>query len=444
MSQSISMRAFLLGFTVAVAGDLSFAGDASADQSPAARLDAMVGQMFLLEFNADAARYIAAKGGDHHAAIADMLDLAAEFHLGGFVNEGGNDALYLDPDFGSVSRTATHDGLRLLVAVNEEGGEVQFPSNRWYDHQVEWIGCTSLGVIPGYRAENPPPETRWACPDHAWPADTTYLPFLRNAHLMGAMWTPAETETQARDIGRAMARLNITMDLAPVLGVSDGTDKASFLSDRTFADDPAKVGDWARAFSRGVRAGGGGRVVTVVKHFPGLGTAHDDTDDRATKTAPLAALEQRDLLPYSEPIDAYYGASAVMMSNAIVPGLTCPVDDPTCAVPATLSPDAYALLRGRYGWAGPITTDTLQTPAVLGSDRTMGEAVVSAIEAGADFVMFKPDDRRDDRPMSDYRAMLTEVRDAVLAWIAKDPEARTLRISQSIDRIRTLKASIAD
>jgi Glycosyl hydrolase family 3 N terminal domain len=403
---------------------------------------AMVGQMFMVEFKLDADRYNPAKGGNYRAAIADMLELVGTFQIGGFVNEGGNDPVYLDPGFAAVRRAQTRIGLSPIVAVNEEGGRVQLPTRYWYDRVSEWIGCTSLGVIPGYRAENEPPWTRWSCPNHDWSVDILYLPFLRSAHLMGALWTTGETESHAGDIGRALALLNITMTLAPVLGVSDGTKAASFLADRTFADEPAKVAAFAGAFSRGIRSGSQGRVATVVKHFPGLGAVLADTDDGPARSAPLAVLEGRDLLPYREPIAAYYGAAGVMMSNVIVPGLTCPVDDQGCAVPATLSPAAYRFLREEFGWTGLIMTDTLQTKAILGPDRTMPAAVVAAIAAGADMVLFKPGG---DKPtLADYHALLADVRDAVLDWVALDPAARTARIARSVARIRAVKESIAD
>ncbi len=435
-----AVSTFLFG--VAAGTSAGFGQEVSRPAAGNEHLTAMISQMFLVEIAVDADRYVAAKGGNHSSAIDDILALFTGYEVGGFVLEGGNDALYLDPAFAAVRQAETPDGLRPIVAVNEEGGRVQMPSTYWWNHHAEWIGCTSLGPIPGYRAENPPPKTEWICPDHAWSADVDFLPFLRSAHLMGEQWTAAETKSHAEDIGRALARLNISMDLAPVLGISNGTSAASFLADRTFGDDPATVVVHARAFSRGIQAGSGGQVTTIVKHFPGLGGVHTDTDDGPARTAPLLVLEDRDLVPYREPIADYYGAVAVMMSNAIVPGLTCRLGDRACAVPATLSPAAYQFLRGTYAWDGLIMTDTLQTKAVLGPGLTLPKAVVAAVEAGADFVMFKPGD--DHRDISDYHALLRYVQQAMLEWVADDPLARTARIEQSFNRIRTVKASMAD
>ncbi|MCP4381274.1 MAG: hypothetical protein GY798_07625, partial [Hyphomicrobiales bacterium] len=304
-------------------------------------------------------------------------------------------------------------------------GAVQIPAHRWYDHGAEWIGCTSLGPIPGYRTVGPAASKVWACPDHSWRADSNYLPFLRNAHLMAGRWTVSETEAHGEEIGRALAALNVTMNLAPVLGVSDGTAKTSFLGDRTFSDNPDRVVRWAGAFSKGIRTGSDGRVVTVVKHFPGLGSVLANTDDGPAHSLPLAELVTRDLLPYQGSIAADYGASAVMMSNVAVPGLTCPGNDSSCGVPATLSPAAYQLLRQRYGWNGLIMTDTLQTAAVLRRGRDISAAAVAAIAAGADMVMIKPDI---DVRLSDYRDLLGQVRDALIAWVAEDPPTRRARL----------------
>ncbi len=404
------------------------------------RLRGAIGQMVLLEFDVGAPHYVAAKGGDHRTAIADMLGLVEEFRLGGFVIEGHNDALLLDPGFAAVRLAEALDGLRPFVAANEEGGGVQIASDYWFDHQAEWVGCTSLGEIPDYQANAPEPSENWTCPDHPWSIDRQYFPFLRNAHLMGARWTPDETKTHAGDIGRALAKLNITMNLAPVLGVSDGTTKASFLGDRTFADDPAKVAQWARAFSQGIRAGSGGQVVTVIKHFPGLGSVTDDTDNGRAVAPPLTALTGRDLVPFERPVTEYYGASAVMMSNAVVPGLTCASAEPDCSIPATLSTDAYALLRG-LGWNGLVMTDSMQTPAVLINGMSMGQAVVSAIDAGADMVMVKPD-KADKQNFGAYLALLRSIRAAVADWVAADPIPRQAQLEQSVEKIKAAKAEM--
>lgn len=430
---------FGLAGSIAVSGALA---DDQPDAVSAEQLSAIVGQIMILEFNVGADRYRTEKGGDHRQAIADMTDLVAEFGLGGFVAEEHNDALYLDPGFAAVREAAAIDGLRPFVSVNEEGGAVQIPSNRWYDHAADWIGCTSLGPIPGYTAKNPTPSAGWKCPDHGWADDVHYLPYLRNAHLMGSQWTEAETETHGQDIGRVLAGLNITMNLAPVLGVSDGTKHTSFLGDRTFANDPAKVALWAAAFSRGVRSGSGGQVVTVLKHFPGLGSATANTDEKPAWTPPLADLERRDLVPYETPIAARYEAVGMMMSNAIVPGLTCAVSDKECRTPATLSPAAYRLLREKYGWDGLVMTDTLQTAAVLGGARTLPEAAVAAVAAGTDMVLVKP--AAGDLSLDGYRRALTAVGNAMTAWVAAKPEARRARLAQSLTRIKAAKATIDD
>jgi beta-glucosidase-like glycosyl hydrolase len=130
-----------------------------------------------------------------------------------------------------------------------------------------------------------------------------------------------------------------------------------------------------------------------------------------------------------------------MMSNAVVPGLTCPVEDTACTVPATLSAAAYRLLRDSYGWDGLIITDTLQTKAVLDGGRMMPEAVVSAIAAGADMVLVKPAGK--DPVLADHNDMLGRVRQAVLDWVAEDPTRRTARIERSVQRIRAVKEAIA-
>ncbi|MCP4384646.1 MAG: hypothetical protein GY798_25065 [Hyphomicrobiales bacterium] len=53
--------------------------------------------------------------------------------------------------------------------------------------------------------------------------------------------------------------------------------------------------------------------------------------------------------------------------------------------------------------------------------------------------MIKPDI---DVRLSDYRDLLGQVRDALIAWVAEDPPTRRARLGQSLARIREAKAMI--
>ncbi len=120
-------------------------------------------------------------------------------------------------------------------------------------------------------------------------------------------------------------------------------------------------------------------VVPVVKHFPGLGGASGNTDYGPATTQPLSDLKTTGLIPFQAAIAA--GAPAVMVANAIVPGLT--------SLPASLSPAAInGLLRHDLGFSGLVLTDSLSAGAITQAGYQLPEAAVAAISSGADMILF--------------------------------------------------------
>jgi beta-N-acetylhexosaminidase len=56
--------------------------------------------------------------------------------------------------------------------------------------------------------------------------------------------------------------------------------------------------------------------------------------------------------------------------------------------PATLSPAVYREIRGPLGFTGVIMTDSLSAGAISGAHVSLAVATTTAIEAGADLVLF--------------------------------------------------------
>jgi beta-N-acetylhexosaminidase len=169
--------------------------------------------------------------------------------------------------------------------------------------------------------------------------------------------------------------LGVNVDLAPVLdvarpgGVIAGTD-------RGFGDTAAAVTKAAVPFAVGLQQGG---VAATAKHFPGLGTATENTDFEAQSLAlPKAELRTVDEAPYRAYIAA--GGKLVMLSTAIYPVLS--------PRPAAFSRRiATGELRGRLGFHGVTITDSLGSSAVaaFGGQR---EAAVDGAAAGDDLLLF--------------------------------------------------------
>ncbi|MFI7001311.1 glycoside hydrolase family 3 N-terminal domain-containing protein [Nocardia sp. NPDC050175] len=176
--------------------------------------------------------------------------------------------------------------------------------------------------------------------------------------------------------GRALKDLGVTVDFAPDSDVSSQPDD-SVIGDRSFSDDPAVVTKYADAYIRAMREAG---VGTVLKHFPGHGSGSGDSHRGAVRTPPLADLQNVDLVPFRNLVKSGAG---VMVGHLDVPGLTTP------DVPASISPQVMALLRGGSGYGaapfdGPIFTDDLSGMAAITSRLSIADAVEAALVAGAD------------------------------------------------------------
>lgn len=197
------------------------------------------------------------------------------------------------------------------------------------------------------------------------------------AHDMGATMTPARITQQGRQVGVAMRRAGLNVDLAPVADVDaravwPGPTNPDGL--RSFGGSPAKVGVDVSAFATGLSSAS---VVAVVKHFPGLGYASANTDNAPATTQPWSVLQRGALTPFRAAIAA--GATAVMMSNASVPGLT--------TLPASLSNVLVGELRHQLGFGGLIMTDALDAVAISARHLTVAQASVAALGAGVDQVL---------------------------------------------------------
>ena len=191
------------------------------------------------------------------------------------------------------------------------------------------------------------------------------------ARELGRM--PADrVERYGRAMGRDLAALGVTADLAPVLDVT-GARWDGVIGDRSFGSDPATVARAAVAFQRGLAAGG---VAPVGKHFPGHGATTVDSHQRLpVVAASRARLHGHDLAPFRAAIRS--GLDAVMVGHLVVRAV-----DPRA--PATLSPAVVGdLLRGRMGFDGLVVSDALEMGA-LANSMSLPVAAERALAAGID------------------------------------------------------------
>jgi beta-N-acetylhexosaminidase len=271
--------------------------------------------------------------------------LVARYGVGGVFIGGQATGIFTD---GSLARLRSLGPIPTFVAVDEEGGRVQR-----IDHLA--------GPIPSARS-------------------------------MAQTMTPAQVHDLAVRRGTALRDIGVTMDLAPVVDVSSQS-SGQVIGDRSFADDPAIVAEYAGAFAAGLREAG---IVPVLKHFPGHGHATGDSHRQATVTPPLADLEASDLVPYRQLLTE--PQVGVMVGHLDVPGLTAPNE------PASVSPSAVTdLLRTRLGYQGFVITDDLGQMAAIRRSYSVPEAALRALAAGSDMALFVT-----SAPLPDVLAHLVE------------------------------------
>ncbi len=241
-----------------------------------------------------------------------------------------------------VSATSTHlqaqttGGIRLLIAADQEGGQVQ---------QLKGTGFTP---IP-------------------------------NAVTQGAQ--PSDLLTrQAATTARELLAAGVNVNLAPVGDVVPaGTEKTNGpigKYSRQLGSEPKAVADSVVTVLTALQQGG---VVATVKHFPGIGRIAGNTDTTATGISD-ASLRADDpyLAPFAAAIDANVGM--VMVSSARYPNL----DGSTQALFSRTI--VTGLLREKLGFAGVVITDDVGAAKAL-SATPVGDRAVKFVDAGGDIVL---------------------------------------------------------
>ena len=277
----------------------------------------------------------------------------ARHHLGGVFLAGRStrSAAGLRADIAAVQRRA---GTPLLVALDQEGGSVQ--------------------TLKG--------------PD---------FPRLPSAERLGA--GPAtELRSATRDSARRLAGIGVTVNLAPVAdtvpaAVGEGNPPIGAFH-RQYGAEPGRVAD---AVATVVPASQGAGVLTILKHFPGLGRVRANTDTSTRAVDATATVTDPYLEPFRAGIRA--GSAGVMVSSASYPEL-----DRADIAPFS-RPIITGLLRERLGYTGMVMSDDLGAADAAGIVPP-GRRAVRFVAAGGDLVLsIRP---QDAAPMS--RALIDEAR----------------------------------
>jgi beta-N-acetylhexosaminidase len=279
-----------------------------------------------------------------------------------------------------VSRLESAASTPLLIAIDQEGGTVNRLKEKY-------------GFAPTYSAEQ-----------------------------LGDRDDPAFTQKCAYDIASTLAEMGINVNFAPCVDVNVNPDNPAIGSrGRSFSADPEKVALHARAFAEGLGRGG---VLSCIKHFPGHGSAYNDSHKGLTDITDT--WTESELIPFRRMTESA-AADMVMTAHLINTNV-----DPN--YPATLSRRFITdILRGELGWGGVIVTDDMQMGAIV-QEYSFSRAVRLSINAGADILLFGNN--------LHYEPDAAEKTIEIITEMVSSGEISAGRIEQSYQRIMRLKNSL--
>ncbi len=325
-STAASAQAPASGGAVAPAGSATTGSPASACVTQVLgglSLAEQVGQLFLVGVDGD----IAGPG----LAAAERA-----YHFGSLLlNKSGVGTAQLAAQTAAMQELAASGtgGVRFFIAANQEGGQVQ-----------QLTG-------PGFAA----------------------IP----SELVQGGWSLSALRAAATDWGTELRAAGVNLDLAPVMDVvpqaTAATNAPIGQLDREFGYDPVTNGEHGTAFIQGMAAAG---VISVAKHFPGLGRVTGNTDFTAGVVDSVTTASDPALNSFKAAVTA--GVPMVMVASATYSRI-----DPTEL--AAFSPTVMKLLRSQFGFTGVIVSDDLGEAIAVQSISPANRAA-GFLSAGGDLI----------------------------------------------------------
>ncbi|MGF7186320.1 beta-N-acetylhexosaminidase [Desulfitispora alkaliphila] len=241
---------------------------------------------------------------------------------------------------------------------------------------------------------------------------------------LGATGSPDTTYQAAKVMAQELKALGINLNFAPVLDVNNNPANP-VINTRSFGADPDLVSKLGISYMEGLHSEG---IIATAKHFPG----HGDTDTDSHLELPSLPhsrerLDQVELKPFREIIEV--GIDMIMTAHVTFPEidntkLVSKKNGDEITIPATLSHKVLTqLLRDELHFDGVIVTDAFTMKAI--SDHFgEEEAVVMAIQAGADIILMP----------NDLEVTFNSILNAVAEGTISEE-----RIDESVKRILDLK-----
>ena len=335
-------------------------------------LEEKVGQLMMVGVDAQAPKQSSNEAVDTHHV--------GNIFIAGRTTAGSQATQKVISSFTSKVGPATTHATPMLVATDQEGGEVQVLSG------------SGFSDIPSAMDQSTQPRD--------------------------------QLEAAARTWGKELADVGVNMNLAPVADLVDIARPASNEPigrwGREYGHDAATVSSQAGAFAEGMQAS---KVIPTYKHFPGLGrvTANTDTSANVVDSTTNRSTDAAVSVIFGAAIAA--GAQVIMVSSA-----TYALID--ASAPAVFSSKIVTdMLRTEMGFSGVVITDDVSA-AVQVQGVTAGDRAVQAIRAGCDIVL-----------ASAEPAVAADMVKALIAAAQSDP-AFAARVDESAARVLALKGSL--
>lgn len=213
-------------------------------------------------------------------------------------------------------------------------------------------------------------------------------------------------------IGAYLADYGFNLNFAPVADLNSV--EHSVMAERSYGSDAAVVSPYVTSMVQGLKDQ---KIGSCLKHFPGMGSTAQNTDEGLASTDRSAEeFRAGEFEVFRAGIEA--GADMVMVSHMAAPSLAG--DNTPCSMSSAVVTD---ILRKELGFDGVIITDSMRIAAV--SDYyDAGDAAVQALKAGCDMILMPEDFEKA------YNGVLEAVQSGVIS---------EERINDSLRRVYRIK-----
>jgi len=247
-----------------------------------------------------------------------------------------------------------------------------------------------------------------------------FLPVI-SPEEMGKDKTLETTKEESLKLAGELKDSGFNMNLAPVVDLNTNPQNPIIGAlGRSFSSSSEEVANQAKAF---IESHLENNIITVGKHFPGQGSATEDSHLEITDITDT--YKEEELFPYQK-LNEDGLLNAVMVAHVI----NKKIDS---EYPATLSKFFLQdILRDRIGFKGIIISDDMQM-AAISDNYGFEESIIKAINAGCDIIYFF-----NNSPDGYDKDIAYKVRGIIFNAV-KENKIKEKRITESYNRIVDLK-----